>query len=844
MKAKLTALSLVVLLAVLLLAPCLSVHALTNVYKYSNAVSGRYYVLQGNYDVFYLNANGNRYWLTVYKWDANQNYIIFYSPISGTLYFLPSTTTKPILQTLSWFDLPNPPYPKVTINFPSPWNVQVTGNLYSSAQVNSKTLTFSGGTVTLTYSMTITAQTYQYEASFQLTTSEQRYINLGTAYTAPLTYSYFPSSWSRSVAQSAKLKYGANEVQNKWATRFSGTTYYACSLTYNNDVNNPSITTASSENDYLGSSLFDYWKITVTPSGSSSVTQSLNYQFVNNVLTAPNGYTLENLTGRLESVTLPLTLTSLSFALQSTVLNVSLSNATQNGFILLLDTSADLFEDLGAVNPIAYIEEANRFYPIAMYRYLENDTLIAVPCALNSGVYTVHIIWKYPFYIGAYENITTETYTLDDILNKIPVEGNATIDYTHGKVVIEGIASMYYFVNKLIQINGNITYNENAAEVTSFTVNDVQYYYPKEGNVINGTAEINSITEYVLPYLIDAVDVGVEVASQLSLRIYSVTTISLALGLYRGSWGYRIPIYVSFHETPVTPSVTLRLTLPLGIYIRQGILSPSFEDLLITDTNGNPLPYFVAYWKDIDTAVVYVKYPGQPTSSTLTLYMLIYNRVLWGTGNSYQSLSAFDFINPRGELTFRDPVCNYTTMSTYGVYNFYVFKNYDEILFASTLTDGIVVNPVQGKVTEYHGSWKRNINIQPIITVNELTAVLQGSKVHLYADGTPQTSLDLSEFFPANVSTSIYYVGWSGTTVYVGASTFYSYSVGNILGGQQQAPRTTVSGGASASASAVPTLDFWTLMPIVFILIVLAVVARLMRGGGLGARKDDMLSKM
>ena len=71
-------------------------YAQTTIY-YFDAISGYHYLVKGNYDVFYVDSNGNRIWIQAYTWDVNNSYIIFQSPVSARIYLLPSSSTKPIL---------------------------------------------------------------------------------------------------------------------------------------------------------------------------------------------------------------------------------------------------------------------------------------------------------------------------------------------------------------------------------------------------------------------------------------------------------------------------------------------------------------------------------------------------------------------------------------------------------------------------------------------------------------------------------------------------------------------------------------------------------------------------
>jgi len=108
-------------------------------------------------------------------------------------------------------------------------------------------------------------------------------------------------------------------------------------------------------------------------------------------------------------------------------------------------------------------------------------------------------------------------------------------------------------------------------------------------------------------------------------------------------------------------------------------------------------------------------------------------------------------------------------------------------------TDGVVLDPVNGRLIEYHGAYRVEREITPIIASKELSIVVRGSVFHVYADGAPVLSVDLASLFPAGVPVNIYYVGWSGTTVYVSATSFYTSSVGGVLGGVQEAPPVQVN---------------------------------------------------
>jgi hypothetical protein len=819
-------------------------------YKYDNAVSGRYYILKNMYDVFYISSSGNRYWVTTYKWDANTTYMIFQSPVSGILYFLPSSSVKPTLSTGAWFNPSTPPYPKAILCYPYPFSINVTLNLYSTASYQPSSVTYDGIKVNATFQVTATplSSTY-YEAVFDVPKDGLEYITRGVWYTTNIEYKNFPSAWSKSISQLCKATWinsggTLTTASDTWV--FKHTTdnrVYIPTGSCSYDNSNPTqakFYVATGSGGYYGTTPKDYWKITISiGGGQTTYYTSVLYYFSNYILNCPNGNTIENLTGRLSAIQIPFQFTQLSFNLYTTVLNVDVDDDASMGIIVKFDTSSSQFNHLNKINALAYIEEINAFYNIAIYGFRTEKTYVVIPCSLSKGSYTVNIIWSFPFVDSEPENITKIEYDYQDLLTLLPIQGNLTVSDENKLFIVDGIVSLYYFENKLIQIDADITYYEGEKEVRSFYINDEQFYYPRS-ELINGTTIMRGITEYKTMTLFSPVNTTTTVVEVYSLKQYSITLISLALGLYRGTWGYRIPVYINFNEIPFRRNLIFRLKLPLGSYIRQSLISPALEDFLITDINNKPLPYLVAYWQDVDYAVVYVKYPELVSTPTLTLYLYLNNKVLWNTGNSYQSLSTWDLIDPV-DITFKDHVNNFTCMPTYSVYNYFVFKNYDKILFASTLVDGIVLDPRNGKLVEYHGTYRREISISPIVSANELNVLLDGTKINVYADNVPQACIDLNDVFPENVEKSINFVGWSGTNVYVGSTTYYTYTLGNIMGGQIQAPKTSITNPYSSQKPQIANLDFWSIAPMLFILIVLALVMRVMKGG---ISKGDMLSKI
>ena len=1085
---------------------------------YIDAVAGYYYIVQGNYDVFYIDSNGNRFWVQAYQWDINGSYIIFQSPVTGRLYLVVSNSVKPILSTIGWFSAPVAvSYPAVTVVFPAPWGTTRSDSISPSSISILVSASYSPATgVTVVNTTTLSFNNALITLSAPSASSANRY----TWYNATVTVSYV-ASLTYNATVTVRSIFGVDTLQF-----YDGSLYYKLPVTMyvhaygfssNQSVVVGAYTGLEDTSSYTTTLYHMLYYVTVRASGAAVFTESRTYAPDSlGRIVAANGNILVDATGKLQRATASYTISSMSLMLYATSLRVTLSNDTTSGLILAINTT-EVAQRVKSINPVVYVRELNSFYPLALYGYGSEKTIIAVPAVLSAGTYTIDIIWNYPFVIGSWANITATVYDEPgDVLARLLISGYVeanTIAEPH-YVKIVGAASFTLLAGRLVEVNmsyapeadlpialpfvdggpiyiemplsngtvyratltaydgavyaphiyawhfdgvddyvsipysasidfsdvkrltycgwvnlvsptrGDIyihlftgtdqwqvywratddspyfqwsdtsnvtrallksglyltrgafhhvcfsmdftgsqpsievvngvlqassvitqmfnevnrnadfpetTFNGYIAQVllyshvlSSSEINNVYaynivnssglvlfldptfyngthyidlsgsgnhgvphgvarvldnrtwiytvlnsplgmsgyvtfrffppgariaygpytvelaqtlrpvlignhtLYVPRAGDTLVGNLTIYSITVYDTVYPVDPVNATITVLSPVALNPYPLHVISLAMGISRGSWAYKIPVYISFHEIPQHASLTLRLKLPLGVWIKQRLLSPSLEDLAIVSSEGELLPFLVLYWESTDYAVVYVKYPKPLQSTTLTLYVYLKNTLLWGCSASFQSLSAFDLINPSGAFTFTDPVWNYTLMSTMGVYNYYVFTSWDKILIASTPTDGVLLDP-SGELIEYHGAYKIERDITPITAAKELSIVVKGSAFHVYADGTPALSVDLASIFPAGVPTTIYYVGWSGTAVYVSTTSFYTYSVGNIIGGVQEAPPAQVNRPSQQQSP--PTFDWWSTMPMLFILVVLAVVVKLISGG-------------
>jgi hypothetical protein len=839
---------LVLIMPLMHLATPVSAQTVTNVY-YFDAVSGYYYIVKGNYDVFYVDSSGNRIWIQAYQWDINSSYTIFQSPISARIYLINSTSTKPVLSTAVWFTQSKPSDSslalKITVTYSARWST--TTKVFSpSSRNDTNIIYYNGSAIVSSWSISLYYGVFNHTASWSATST----VSVGgvtaasTTYTATVTSiytDYFGNFTGTITGVLARyLVYTDLESQsgvNAWIS--SATTsyynYYNVSYSYSGLQANATTSSTSVKVNFAstGSSItvYIYYDVLVNINVSKTISWSGTFTpDQNGRITALNGNILVDVTNMLQSSQISYSLNTLSVALYATSLRVSLSNGTANGFIVAVNTSG-FASKISSFNPIAYVRDLNRFYPVAIYGFNTEKTLVVIPASISAGSYYVDIIWNYPFTNANYANMSAATITSpSSLLTYFLIQGNVTVNDIYQPYCVNVSGQVYLTPLSGYVIELNYTGNFTEIALTNFTSGNYSFMYPSVNDHLTGNVTIYSLTIYNTVYPVDPVNVSITVLNSLAVNTYSIQTISLAMGIGRGSWAYKIPVYITLSELPQTPVNVFRIKLPLGIWIKQGLLSPSLEDLCIVSSDNNVLPFMVLYWESSDYAVVYVKYTKPLTGTTLTLYVYLKNTYLWGTGNSFQSLSTFDLINPSGAFAFTDPVWNYTTTSTFGVYNYYVFTSWSKILIATTLFDGVILDPANGKLIEYHGTFTKAYDITPIIASRELSVIIRGSVFNVYADGNPALSVDLSNIFPANVSTTIYYIGWSGTNVYVSTTTFYTYTISGLIGGVQSAPPYQVNNNNNAQV-ATPSFDWWSMMPMLFILVVLAIVMKLMSGG-------------
>ena len=167
---------------------------LSNTYALS-VVSNLYYAVKVGFDsytAYYYDQNGGRVNITTYRWDIDDSYIIFRSPINGTVYLEKISGSLSVLQTRNWFKPPSVDYqkPRITITLPSPWSVTKSYNLYF-VFINTTSYTYNPS-LGIIVARTITIA----PSSATDSVSIQEYLSEGAVYTATWSISDMPSDWS------------------------------------------------------------------------------------------------------------------------------------------------------------------------------------------------------------------------------------------------------------------------------------------------------------------------------------------------------------------------------------------------------------------------------------------------------------------------------------------------------------------------------------------------------------------------------------------------------------------------------------------------------------------------
>jgi hypothetical protein len=820
---------------------------LENVYLL-DAVQGRYYAINTNgasYRVFYLDNSGNTIYITAYKWDANQSYIIFQSPINGRIYLRAETYTLSTLTTASWFTV-NAPLPSLgTITIKTPNILIDTTTLYgasgySTLTGSSKTISYRPTTLTVTNSSTWTVSrtTFTYNSS----TLKNGEVNT--------LYAYYPSNIpvNSIVSYTLKSKVDGTVYDMYFSILSSDTKYRIHYGSPSLDTNGKCAWFTLSDTYSFNTFNWNYLTITfgLSSSVSASSTGTQSYTKTNGVITASNGNVIaiyESLSD-LTFASLMSTSSSMTFYLYTQPINVSLpATRTVNKTVVLpLDTS-NIVNNVQNPKPAIYIDPVSSWCSAYLINYGQTESfLVMLPPTLSVNTLNLEAVYNYP--VDYAQPSLLKTYAKGgDMLSLFAFQGVANI--INNKLVVQGNISLSNYLGSTVILKieadsvftvSNANYGWiNASSNTYLAVYPLNAQSMIAGNFTVGSALIlyNTLTE---------TDYAVSVGS-VSLQAWNMNFISYALGgEITGSWKYRLPIYISLSELPQTIGETgfvFRFQLPVFDWIRSGLISPALEDLMFTDPSSRPLPFYIYNVTESGYAVVYVRYTAPITSNALVVYVLLQNRNLWGSGKTFSTLSTFDKVNPRD---FADDF-GFNVYYSYLSYNALLLtvKNDSSLKFGKTWFDFVAVEA--NRVYEQHGStvfFSKDIEGW---TGGELIAYVSRQNyddVLVYCSTTPLVAFSLSDF----KADPAYYIGYKNVNF---AASFrmlmYSWSLGQIVGGYQTPQKVQKSNPSTAST--VPTLDLWSLFPILMVLIVLALVARFVSGArGGGRRSEGMLSQM
>ncbi|MEM1611377.1 MAG: hypothetical protein QXQ57_07010 [Sulfolobales archaeon] len=159
-----------------------------------NTASGIYYAVRAgsnSYIAYYYDGSGARVNISTYRWDIDPNYIIFQSPINGTIYLEKTSAQLNTLDTKAWFNPPSVSYdkPRITISFPPPWSITKTYDLY---YIFSNTTSYSYNP---SIGVIVAREIAIAPTSFTDSVSTQSYLSQDGVYQAYYNVSYLPSDW-------------------------------------------------------------------------------------------------------------------------------------------------------------------------------------------------------------------------------------------------------------------------------------------------------------------------------------------------------------------------------------------------------------------------------------------------------------------------------------------------------------------------------------------------------------------------------------------------------------------------------------------------------------------------
>jgi len=803
-----------------------------------DAVQGMWYAVNTGgqpYRVFYYDAAGNTVYVTAYRWDANQNYIIFQAPCSCRIFLRQESYSLSTLDTKSWFA--NTPL-TFTVNLTTSWFV----NYVISQRIPynlSRTLTYNGTHV-------VVADTYIFNTSSPVALDyvySYAPVEAGRAYTASVTVS--PSIQISIVAVNVFIKYYLTATTPSYIfsavfndfTANRGFYYFPATITVNGTNVILQLSSDRAVFDQSVISATGVINVKVVPA-QPTYTNTYSYpKDSSGVITARNGYRISIYDSISELPTKDVIQKSSTFVYylytQDIQIVFSPSAAQSVNAIVVPINTLNISQTLKSPVPAVYLSDVSIWAPAWLVNYGSNESfLVFIPPLPPSGSsLRASIVYNYPVRYASPQLEYTYA-TLENTLSLFAVNGTVSKTFNVPQAVIyEGTIYLGSHLGSTILFRidplntRNLTFQgvEYGWINTSSSQYLVVYVYSPSAYISGSLAIFSAL---ILENVHAMMEYSVTV-SNVSLSQWPMTLISYVVtGNIIGSWSYRIPIYISLSELPAHISESgfvFRLELPLQDWIRAGLLSPGLEDLMFTDAASQPLLFYIY---DASRGIVYVRYNAPIVTQAIVIYVLLKNPSLWGSGRTFSTLQTFDMINPRD---FVDDF-GFSVYTTYLSYNalLVVTQRDTSVKFGKTWYDFVWFD--SSALYEQHGSlipYAQNLS-SSFTDGDELLIYINRQdydNVLVYKGSTPLFSFRLSDF---NASPS-YYVGYrNARAVYAFRMLMYSYSVGQLVGGYPQPQQIQKTTPQIQNVQ----IDWWTLFMSIFAVIALSLAVKWISEGG------------
>jgi len=849
-------LALLGLLLLPLLAPLVLGQVLAGVY-YLDVQYGTWYAVntQGqSYRVFYL-SGGNTVFVAAYRWDANTDYVIFQAPCTCRVYLRQESYTMSVLETRTWFTF-------TQSDFPQPSTAPTTGTAviefyYGNAAWTVGTSQWTGNVTSVSFS-SYTVTSFHYSPDTGVVASATATWSLTRRKSFVYQSTTLPSIGTDRPNLRIRLNSRADAIVSFTVyTEYDGVRYNghlaymylaAQSQYYVRPYGTPSIADAAAgtiTSPYTGhgirmqdapSSLVNYVSLTVDAYETATTSATKTWQKANNVVTASNGNRIRvyDSLAQLAYAQLIAVSSTYSYHLytQNVTITFSVARDVSKAVVVPLNTSS-MAQSVRNPNPAAFVVDVGAWTPAYIVNYGTDDSYLVVtpPPVANRNSLMMQIVYNYPVRYSAPQ--LSYIYTRN-VLELFAVQGAAYVRDTY--IEVYGNVSLGNFLGstlvlRLAESNYTVYHAEHFtvdSERLVIYVNSTQAYINADPIRVRSALVLYSVlTEHGYGYSVQSVQ----------LKQWSMEKISYVVaGNIVGSWSYRVPIYITLAELPHLLTETgfvFRVELPVGDWVRAGLLSPALEDLMIVDAGSRPLLFYVYRVRGDGRAVVYFRYDAAITSNTLVVYVLLKNAQLWGTGRTFSTAAVFDLVNPR---EFTDDF-GYDVFYTYLTYNAVLVTATDATRFKLGKTWFDFVYIEKSRLVEQHGSAELFNATLPSQLAGDDEVLIYVSRddyddVLIFRNAQPLASFRLSEFR----SGPAYYVGYSNAReVYAFRMLMYSYTVGQLVGGFQSPPQVVKTPAVAAPQAQV---DWWSLFLMIFAVIMVSVAVKwLSEGAGGGERK-------